>query len=193
MPAAPDPAPRDALNLALLSAGPVDEPSSLAFAAIARAVLAAGGSVLLPEGDPLLSAGAFRTALLGDAIPRATLAYGEPLALPGLHVVATETDHWVENLTGLCACGAHVAAGLVRDHARQGHPMIPVIQFAAADQCGTVVAEDIDAFLPGDPASAAAFLAEWIGAVAGGARQVAAQRNGAVDFQLTRGLLGLTT
>ena len=71
--------------------------------------------------------------------------------------------------------------------------MIPVIQFAAADQCGTVVAEDIDAFLPGDPASAAALLAEWIGAVAGGARQVAAQRNGAVDFQLTRGLLGLTT
>jgi len=192
-PAAADPLPRGAPNLALLSAGPVDEPSSLAFAAVARAVLAAGGSVLLPEGDPLLAAGAFRTALLGDATPRATLAYGEPLAAPGLHVVATETDHWVENLTGLCACGAHVAAGLVRDHARQGHPMIPVIQFAAADQRGTVVAEDIDAFLPAEPSAAAALLAEWIGAAASGERQVAAQRNGAVDFQLTRGLLGLTT
>ena len=71
--------------------------------------------------------------------------------------------------------------------------MMPVIQFAAADQRGTVVAEDIDAFLPADPDAAAALLAEWIGAVVPGARQVAAQRNGAVDFQLTRGLLGLTT
>ena len=71
--------------------------------------------------------------------------------------------------------------------------MMPVIQFAAADQRGTVVAEDIDAFLPAAPAAAAALLAEWIGAVAGGERQVAVQRNGAVDFQLTRGLLGLTT
>ena len=192
-PAAAALVPQGAPNLALLSAGPVDDASSRAFAAVARAVLAAGGSVVLPESDPLLAVGPFRAALLGEVAPRATLAYGEPFAVPGLHLVATETDHWVENLTGLCACGAQVAAGLVRDHARQGHPMMPVIQFAAADQRGTVVAEDIDAFLPAAPAAAAALLAEWIGAVAGGERQVAVQRNGAVDFQLTRGLLGLTT
>ena len=152
-----------------------------------------GGSVLLAEGDPLLAAGPFRAALLGETAPRATLAYGEPLTAAGLHVIASETDHWVENLTGLCACGAHLAVGLVRDHARQGHPMMPVIQFAAADERGTVAAEDIDGFFPADPAAAAAQLAEWMGAVVSGARQVAAQRNGAVDFQLTRGLLGLTT
>jgi altronate dehydratase len=192
-PVVADSVPRGGLNLAVLSAGAVDLSASRAFASVARAVLAAGGSVLLAEGDPLLAAGPFRAALLGETAPRATLAYGEPLKAAGLHVIASETDHWVENLTGLCACGAHLAVGLVRDHARQGHPMMPVIQFAAADERGTVAAEDIDGFFPADPAAAAAQLAEWMGAVVSGARQVAAQRNGAVDFQLTRGLLGLTT
>ena len=35
----------------------------------------------------------------------ATLAYGEPFTTPGLHVIASETEHWVENLTGFGGCG----------------------------------------------------------------------------------------
>lgn len=181
------------LRVALLAVGPVPDGVARALAAVAHAVLGSGGSVLLAEGDPLLGDGAFRSRLLGAQSPRATLAYGEPLARPGLHVVATETDHWVENLTGLCGCGAHLAVTLVRDHARQGHPMMPVIQFAPEAERGRVCAEDIDAFMPEDEVAAAALVAEWVAAVAGSGREVAAQRSGAVDFQLTRGLLGLTT
>jgi hypothetical protein len=181
------------LRVALLAAGPVADGVARALAAVAHAVLGSGGSVLLAEGDPLLGDGAFRSRLLGAQSPRATLAYGEPLLRPGLHVVATETDHWVENLTGLCGCGAHLAVTLVRDHARQGHPMMPVIQFAPEAERGRVCAEDIDAFMPEDEVAAAALVAKWVAAVAGSGREVAAQRSGAVDFQLTRGLLGLTT
>jgi hypothetical protein len=47
--------------------------------------------------------------------------------------------------------------------------------------------------MPEDEVAAAALVAEWVAAVAGSGREVAAQRSGAVDFQLTRGLLGLTT
>jgi hypothetical protein len=71
--------------------------------------------------------------------------------------------------------------------------MMPVIQFAPAAERGRVCAEDIDAFLPEDEVAAAALVAEWVAAVASAGREVAAQRSGAVDFQLTRGLLGLTT
>ena len=45
----------------------------------------------------------------------------------------------------------------------------------------------------GFQAAAAALVSDWMAAVAGAGREVAAQRSGAVDFQLTRGLLGLTT
>jgi altronate dehydratase len=182
-----------ALHLALLTSAQVSEQTGTTLAGLARTVLDAGGSVLLAEGDPLLAPGAFRAALLGATPPRASLAYGEPLARPGLHLVATETDHWVENLTGLCGCGAHLALTVVRDHARQGHPMLPVIQVAEADQRGRVAALDIDAFLTGDAEADAATLALLLTSAARLDRVPAAHAHGCVDFQLTRGLLGLTT
>ena len=57
--------------------------------------------MLIPEGDPLIADAGFRGAVLGDTPPRATLAYGEPVATAGFHLVQTDTDHWVENVTGL--------------------------------------------------------------------------------------------
>ena len=59
-----------------------------------------------------------------------------PLASPGLHIVASETDHWVENLTGLGGCGAHLALTVVSGHAQQGHPLLAVLQVAEPAQRG---------------------------------------------------------
>jgi hypothetical protein len=108
-------------------------------------------------------------------------------------VIASETDHWVENLTGLAGSGAHLALTVVRDHAQQGHPLIPVIQVAEADQRGRVAAEDIDAFLSGDPSVDLEKLTQLVAATASHRTRPAANAHGFVDFQLTRGLLGLTT
>jgi altronate dehydratase len=182
-----------ALALALLTAAPVAPATAAALAAIAGAVLDDGGSVLLVESDPLLANPGFRTAIFGATSPRATLAYGEPRARPGLHVVASETDHWTENLTGLCGCGAHLALTVVSDHARQGHPLLPVVQVAEARLAGRIAPADIDVFLTGDAAADEAMLAGLLAAVARGDRVPAASALGNVDFQLTRGLLGLTT
>jgi altronate dehydratase len=182
-----------ALALALLTAAPVAPATAAALAAIAGAVLDDGGSVLLVESDPLLANPGFRTAILGATPPRATLAYGEPRARPGLHVVASETDHWTENLTGLCGCGAQLALTVVSDHARQGHPLLPVVQVAEARLAGRIAPADIDVFLTGDAAADEAMLAGLLAAVARGDRVPAASALGNVDFQLTRGLLGLTT
>lgn len=192
-PATPTPADLGALTLALMTASPVSHATARTLAWIARAVVSHGGSLLLPEGDPLLANQGFLHPVLGATPPHATLAYGQPMARPGLHVVSTETDHWVENLTGLCGNGAHLALGVVSGHAQQGHPLIPLIQAAEATQRGIIPACDIDLFLTGDSEADPHALAEWIAAVAGCKRVPAAPAQGFVDFQLTRGLLGLTT
>ena len=184
-----------ALTLGLMTAAPVSASTAAALAAVTRAIVAGGGSVVVPESDPLLANAAFRSAVLGATPPHATLAYGEPIVKLGLHVVASETDHWVENITGLGGCGAHLVLTVVSGQARQGHPLIPVIQVAepADRDTTTLAAEDIDAFLSGDAAQDEAVLSEWIAAVAQRERVPVALAQGFVDFQFTRGLLGVTT
>ncbi len=181
------------VSLGLMTAASVTTSTASTLAAIARDVLARGGSVLVPESDPLLANEAFRAPLLGATPPHATLAYGEPIARPGLHVVATETDHWVENLTGLGGCGAQLVLAVVNEHSRQGHPLLPVIQAAEATQRGMLPADDIDLFLGGEAGTDEAALREVLRAVARRERLPVANAQGFVDFQLTRGLLGVTT
>jgi altronate dehydratase len=141
----------------------------------------------------LLADRRFSSALLGAVPPHATLAYGQPLATPGFHIVASETDHWVENLTGLGACGAHLALTVVHQHARQGHPLLPVIQVAESAQRGVIPADDIDLFLTDRADDNSAALAQLLVAIAQRDRLPAVTSSGSVDFQFTRGLLGVTT
>jgi hypothetical protein len=176
-----------------MTAAPATDNTAITFAEVARAILAAGGTVLLPESDPLLAHASFRRLLLGDTVPHATLAYGEPFTQPGLHVVATESDHWVENLTGLGGCGAHLFLTLASQHGRQGHPLLPVLQVAEASERGKLPADDIDAFLSGDAVPDATQLLRLITAAAQQELTPASTATGAVDFQLSRGLLGVTT
>jgi len=182
-----------ALSLGLLTTAPTSPATAAALALITRMVVEGGGSVLLAESDPLLAQPEYRRAVLGSAAPHATLAYSEPLLLPGLHVVATETDHWVENLTGLGACGAHLFLAVVDEHSRQGHPLLPLVQVAAPDQRGRIAAEDIDGFLTGESRTDAAFLAGLVADVASRRLATRAMAGKFTDFQLGRGLLGVST
>lgn len=182
-----------ALTIGLMTTAPVSPGTAEAFAAVTRAVVADGGSVLLPESDPLLANETFRRSVLGSIQPHATLAYGQPLAQPGLHIVATETDHWVENATGLGGCGAQLFLTVVRDHARPGHPLLSVIQVGEADQRGVLPADDVDGFLTGRLAEDEALLYRLLAAVAQRDQNTVSAAQGFIDFQLTRGLLGVST
>lgn len=181
-------------TVGLLSAGPIEPATAASFAGLVQAVLAAGGSVVVPEGDGLWTAADFAAAVVGPATaPRPTLAYGEPLRHAGLHVVATDTDHWVENLAGLGACGAQVFVGLVGATPQQGHPLVPLIQIAQPGTLAAAARDDVDVVLTGDTVVDQPTLTAWIEAVAGGARTPVAVAGGFVDFQLSRGLLGVST
>jgi hypothetical protein len=71
--------------------------------------------------------------------------------------------------------------------------MIPVVQVAESDRRGILPADDIDVFLTGSTDADATILRQWIVSVAQRERIPVANAQGFVDFQLTRGLLGLTT
>ncbi len=186
------PAGLGALTVGVLSAGPLGQPGTGALAGALGEILAAGGSVLIPEGDRLLAEARFRSALLGSVPPHATLAYGQPLTQPGLHVVQTDTDHWTENLAGLGACGAQVFLGIVGDTPQQGHPLLPLWQLAESGTLSPGAAEDVDLILSGAAADPRVIL-ELVAASATGERPPKANAGGFVDFQLSRGLLGVTT
>jgi altronate dehydratase len=182
-----------ALAVGFMTAAPVTAQTAIALAAIARHIVVAGGSALLPESDPLLANPAFVTPLIGRMQPHATLSYGQPFDQPGIHIVDTETSHWVENLTGLGGCGAHLALTIVGEHAQQGHPLLPVIQAAELSQRGRLPTDDIDVFLSDESGEDEATLTRLLVAVAQRTQTPVANAQGFVDFQLTRGLLGLTT
>ncbi len=177
-------------NLGLLSAGAVGGLAATVLGELAHCVLAGGGSVLVPEADALLADSIFRARVLGAVVPHATLAYGQPLERPGLHVVATDTVHWVENLTGLGACGAQVFVGLISETPQQGHPLVPVIQVAQSPH-QVAARDEVDHVLTGE--SDLGPLLAMVIATARGDYVTASTAGGFVDFQLARGLLGVST
>jgi altronate dehydratase len=181
-----------ALTLGVISAGAPEVPVASSLAALVVAALADGGTVLMPEGDPLLADAEFRAAVLGDVAPRATLAYGQAVALAGLHLVQTDTDHWVENVTGLAACGAHLVVGAVGDGPQQGHPLVALLQVAGPGGHAVLSEDDVD-FVASGGKGEADKLVDLVLATARRDVVPAAQAAGFVEFQLTRGLLGVST
>ncbi|BET65415.1 hypothetical protein ASA1KI_03330 [Opitutales bacterium ASA1] len=183
------------LVVAFLAAGVPGPEIASACAALACDVLAVGGSVLLAEGDPLLASPEFASAVCGSVEVRATVSHGEPLARRGLHVVATDTTHWVENLAGLGGCGAQLVVGVVVDGPQPGHPLIPVVLLASGRVGGAVAVGDVDLCFEAESDASrdgATRLRELVVDVVHGRRVPSTQAGGFVDFQISRGLLGVT-
>jgi altronate dehydratase len=181
------------LNLGVLTVGPLRGASLSALVVLMEDVLRGGGSVLVPESDALLADARFVGAMLGRASLHATLAYGQPLTAPGFHVVQTDSDHWVENLAGLGGCGTQVFVGFVGDSVQQGHPMLPVLQIAETGALPAAAVADVDAVLADDSAANEVALQRLVTATVERTYTPVASAGGFVDFQLSRGLLGVST
>ena len=167
---------------------------------VMRATLEALAAILVlllaywfPIGIERLSWRLIVGAVLGSTPPHATLAYGQPLTVSGFHVVQTDSDHWVENLAGLGGCGAQVFLGFVGDTPQQGHPMLPVLQIAEEATLPAAATADVDVVFTADGDANLALLHRLLTATARGAYTPVASAGGFVDFQLSRGLLGVST
>ena len=167
-----------------------------ACAGLVRGVVESGGTVVVPENAALLKSSFFCSDLLASPAPGPSIAYGQVPAKPGWHIMQTPTDHAVEVLTGLGATGVTVMLALVAGPPVQAHPMIPLLQVAAGNdqQSARAHRDDFDLVLEPDTA-ATAVLKELLRLVALAASREYSPRlftEGSVDFQMTRGLLGVS-
>ncbi len=179
-----------ALSIALAAHGTVSLALAAAYARLGRLVVAAGGTVVIPENAALLASADFRDALFATPPTGPSLDHGAA-AGPGLHIMATPTDHWVETLTGLGATGVAIVLAHVAERPAQAHRLLPVIQIASNPATIARYADDLDLALTPDGDWAAAILGTLLSVAS---REYTPRLNarGNTDFQFTRGLLGVS-
>jgi len=104
----------------------------------------------------------------------------------------TPTSHWAETLTGLGGTGIEAVLAYVGGHPVEGHPLVPVLQVTGEESVEQRYAADMDAVLGDDPAGWTDEMAALLAATLGRTHRVKAAQVGNIDFQFTRGLLGVS-
>jgi hypothetical protein len=198
LPPAPAPARRDAgleaLSIGVLATGPVPSSAATALARIASAICGNGGTVVIPENSALLHSGEMLAALGLDAVPAPTLDYGQSAATAGFHVMAAPTDQAVEAMTGLGGTGVQLIIAHVNGPSIPGHPMIPTLQIGAGANGDPTGRDDLDFVVNAGDAvrDACRNLIDLICRTASQDYQPKLWADGCTEFQLTRGLLGVS-
>ena len=176
------------LSLALLSDDALSKDAADSLARITRWVVAGSGSVITPATGALIEASAYRSALgLDNAALQPSLAYGQTAEMTGFHLMEMPTPHWSETLTGLGAGGAHLIIAY-SDRLKAGHPLVPLLQLAGENAPVTP-----DLKLGGDPSAWPQRILELAALTLDGEYKPQNMVNSNIDFQLTRGLLGIST
>ncbi|MGI9049781.1 MAG: UxaA family hydrolase [Rubrobacteraceae bacterium] len=188
----PEPVGLEHLKLGLHSSGPLSDEAARNLARLTLAIVGAGGTVVVPERATMMASRAYLDDVLDGRTVWNTLAYGQRVVEPGLHVMESPTDHWVETATGLGATGVEVMLAHVAGRPLQSHRMIPLIQAASDPGSREDHGEDLDLLLTGDPSL-------WTDAMLCTVLDVASRRytpklfaQGNIGFQFTRGLLGVS-
>lgn len=181
------------LRVAMLSTGPVDAATSRAFAVLAVGVVAAGGTVVVPDNDALLRDARFANAVL--ATPenlKPSLAYGELAQKPGLHIMHAPTEDGSETVTGLGGTGVELMLAGIADLTAQAHPMIPMLQISGNAEVVARHQGDLDLATPADARQAQAELKALLVETMSRSYQPKLWQRGHVRFQLTRGDIGVS-
>ncbi len=179
-----------ALRLGLLTTGPVSPEVAQSLAHLTHTIVGSGGTLVLPETSSLLTAPDFRDRVLTAPWVAPSLAYGQSATTPGLHIMETPTEHWVETITGLGASGVELMLAYITDHPRQAHPLIPLLQVTAGSPDTPSV--DVDLVLEASADAWTERLLHLILDTASRAYTPKLYAQGNTDFQVSRGLLGIS-
>ena len=175
----------EALRLGMLSQGETPEYIARGMARLCQLIVRGGGTVVMSDKDSLLSSG-FARALQLTQSPQPSLAYGQVAGQAGFHIMSNPRQHWSETLAGLGASGVDLMLAYVDGFPLAGHPLAPVLQASGA---GSVA--DFDAILhEGDDVTGA--LLDLVVAALRGEHVARHQLTGSEDFQVTRGMLGVS-
>ena len=183
------------MRIALVANGPLPDEMGIAFGRLATGLVAAGATVVVPDGAGLLRNEAFRDAVFSDgAVPGASLAFGHPAYEAGFHVMESPTENPLEAFTGLGATGVELMLCHIGRSALAGHPMFPLVQVTADPAVAERFANDLDGVYVGER-----HVGALVGKLGALVADVASCRcrpklwsRGVTEFQLTRGRLGLS-
>jgi altronate dehydratase len=182
----------ESLRVGILSDGSVSKEAGEQLAALTKMIVGAGGLVAVPENSGLLTESAYRGDLGLPEGVQPSIAYGEKARQLGFHIMETPTRHWVETVTGLAATGVEILIALVGDRPMQTHPLVPMLQIASVPSVQQAFAKDMDLLLNGEPGT-------WNEHILQRCKDVIEHRytprlfqQGNVDFQFTRGFLGVS-
>ena len=180
------------LRVGLMLADPV--PGSLAgqVARLIRLIVGGLGTVVVPATFGFRSAGDLHRDLKIPQSVAPSLAYGETPRSPGLHLMEMPTEHIVESLTGLGAAGVDVIVMIVEEKPAQGHPLVPTLQITLPGESSSSPLDDFDLVLRGDPSRWPDQFLELLLRTASCTYRPRLFTQGNIDFQITRGLLGVS-
>jgi altronate dehydratase len=176
----------DALRIGLLTQGEPPAYIARGLARLCKTIVAGGGAVVASDKDALFD-GHFSAELAFKARPAATIGYGQRATQAGFHIMANPRQHWGETLAGLGASGVEIMLGYVEGYLLAGHPLVPVLQFSA----GAESLDDLDAALS-ETDDVSGRLLDLLVAALSGDHTPRHQLVGNHDFQVTRGLLGVS-
>lgn len=174
------------LSIAVTSTGEATEEVSQSLTQLTHGIVAAGGTVVVPGNAGWQSAVSSQQSV-GLLSGTPTLAYGQRVEKAGFHIMETPTDQPTETLTGLGATGVDLALAHIVGAPLQSHVMVPLIQVSTDATTQASYGADLDLAT----ADVDALLA-LIVAVASRRYTPKLHGKGNTDFQLTRGLLGIS-
>lgn len=182
----------ETLKMAVLTSGRPHEPACRALCALVQRFVHSGATVVVPEGDPLVESPSWRDVVVEPDPVKPTLLFGEKALGTGLQIMEAATDHGVELLTGLGATGAEILLTWVGQEPLPGHVMVPTLQVSDAGSIAGGRSRDLDLVLEGPSQSWPERLSALVLDLASGRYDPVLQDQGNVDFQITRGPLGVS-
>ena len=166
------------LCIALTSVGEVSETVIKALMHVTTIIVNASGTVVVPSNSTFLSE---------TLASSPTLAYGQKVEKKGFHIMENPTHQPTETLTGLGATGVELAFAHIVGAPLQSHVMVPLIQTSTDSKTIEKYGKDLDL--------TSVDVDEMLTLIT----EVASRRYipklhgmGNTDFQLTRGLLGVS-
>ena len=174
------------LRIAVTSTGETTEEVLQSLMQLTHRIVTAGGTVIVPANAKWLSAGSSQQSVV-HLTDTPTLAYGQRVEKAGFHIMETPTDQPTETLTGLGATGVDLALAHIVGAPLQSHVMVPLIQVSTDATTQSNYGADLDS----ESADVDDLLALII-EVASRQYMPKLHGKGNTDFQLTRGLLGIS-
>jgi altronate dehydratase len=181
----------EALRLGVMIDGQHSSTTMEQLAIFIQTIVRAGGLVVVPENSGVWSETSFTSPLLSKSEFKPSVAYGEQVHIHGFHMMEAPTTHWVETTTGLAATGVELIIALV-NRPMQTHPLVPMLQITSEHLTANGDVQDLDLLLTGDPIHWPEMILDRCKEVIEHTYTPRLYAQGNIDFQFTRGLLGVS-